>query len=139
MKNSSIIIIILVAIIIIGATLATITILKINNKETMDLGIEKGGPVEYTEEILEHFELRITGISEIKKIVNINEEKFTIDMKEYMYKNGLVSATEAKYKEYEINNQFIVISFELNDKKKTTVFAKINENDNTYTFFDNYR
>ena len=138
MKNS-IFIIILVAIIIIGATLATITIFKIDNKEKIDLGIEKGGPVEYTNEILEHFELKITGISEIKKIVSINEEKFTMDMKEYMYKNGLVSATQAKYKEYEINNHFIIISFELNDNKKTTVFAKINENDNTYTFFDNYR
>ncbi|MBR2705586.1 MAG: hypothetical protein IKG14_00865 [Clostridia bacterium] len=138
MKNSFIILI-LVVIITIGAVLATITIIKINNDDTVDLGIEKGGTVEYSREILNHFDLKIIGTSEIKKKANVDEEKFYIDMKEYLYKNGLVKATEAKYKDYESNNQFTIISYELNDENRTTVFVKINNKDKTYTFFDNYR
>ena len=129
---------ILIGIIIIGITLAIVFINRINSDDSIDLGIEKGGPTEYREEILSHFDLKITNFSEIQKIVKLNEEKFYKDIEEYIYKNGLVQATEAKYSDYENNGQFLILSFKLNDDNRTTIYSKINTKYHSYTFFDNY-
>ena len=134
-----IVVIILICMVITGIALATFFIVRIINNHKNDLGIEKGGLVEYNAEVLNHFELKIIGFEGIQKNLNLKGNNFYTDMKQYIFQNGLVQATQAKYKDYEDNNKFIIVSFELNDDNKTTLYTKINKNNNTYTFFDDYK
>lgn len=76
-------------------------------------------------------------------IVNMNEDvlnnikdisKFKYSMKEFLYKNGNVDCDEAKYLNYQLDDNIITIKFKLNDSKESRLISKINLQEDTYEF-----
>lgn len=145
MKNDKAIlicIIIMICIIIIGITIVVGVICRINTnnkieKEEDISNLEEGGE-EYTKEHLQDIDFEVTNLSNniTSKIKNVNE--FFLDMKEYVYLNGLVQANIAECININESEGKIIAEFRLNDPKKTIITATINLEDNTYTFSDNY-
>ena len=94
---------------------------------------DETGIAEYSKEELNRFEFNIIDIpNELQSYIN-NINDFNMNIKEYIYKNGLVQASVAKQE-----TNVILITFSLNDENKTNLFVKINFNDNNMQISDNY-
>ena len=100
---------------------------------------DETGMAEYSREGLNTFEFNIIDIpNELQSYIN-NINDFNMNIKEYIYKNGLVQASVAKYENYQVQEtNVILITFSLNDENKTNLFVKINFNDNSMQISDNY-
>lgn len=110
-----------------------------NNDEEYDeiADMEEGGE-EYSKEHLEYMDFKVINLGSniTDKIKNVNE--FLLDMKEYIYLNGLVEANCAEFINIDETENRIILEFRLNNPKKTIVLATISLKDNTYMFSDNY-
>ena len=113
----------------------------IENKEEDEdeiSNLEESGE-EYNIEHLNNFDFEVINLdgNTTSKIKDINQ--FLLDMKEYMYINGLVQISKVEcISVNEVDNK-LLIEFKLNDPKNTILSASINLKDNTYTFSDNYQ
>ena len=82
---------------------------------------EETGEENYTREHLKEFNFNIDNIpSDITQYIN-NMEEFNNRIKEYVYLNGLVDASYAKYDKYEINDGEILIIYNLNNQEKSNL------------------
>lgn len=91
---------------------------------------EEVGGVEYSRDQLNNFEFEIKGItSEISKYIEDLDE-FNIQMKEYIFKNGLVDATLAEVQKYEYQESTsrLGIVFKLNNPKEDKIRVIVNPN-----------
>ena len=91
---------------------------------------EEVGGVEYSREQLNNFEFEIKGITnEISRYINDLDE-FNIEIKEYIFKNGLVDATLAEVQRYEYqeNTNRLGIVFKLNNPKEDKIRVIVNSN-----------
>lgn len=141
-KSILISIIIMICIIIVGIIIVLGVIYRINTdnnieKEEDITNLEEGGE-EYTKEHLKDVDFEITNLSNsvTSRIKDVNQ--FLLDMKEYIYLNGLVQANIAECININESEGKIIAEFRLNDPEKTIITATINVEDNTYTFSDNY-
>ena len=94
---------------------------------------EAGQP--YNRNQLNNFEFEVGNMTEevTNKIDNIDE--FKIQMKEFIYKKGLVQANKAKYiqnKQDEEGN--IIAIFKLNNTKETIIYANLKSKEGKYEF-----
>ena len=140
------IILIMMMIMIIGIIIMIGIIGSINKNTTEDNQIQKDeisnleeGGEEYNIEQLNNFDFKVTNLnSSVKsKIKDINQ--FLLDMKEYIYINGLVQANCAECINVKELSGKVVIEFQLNNPETTIITATINLTDNTYIFSDNYQ
>ena len=97
---------------------------------------QENGEARYTKETIDSLEFKIEGMpDEVLNYINdINE--FEYKVKEYIYLNGLIDASVASYKEYEIMEEEngICITFSLNNENQTIMDVTINLEDNSLTF-----
>ena len=102
----------------------------------INLSKEKEGGREYSQSDLDNYEFKISGMDEelIKKIPNYDD--FTLRLKEYTYKKGIIQGNNAQFVEYDENKMTNILSivFNLNDKNKTKIVALIDLKTNTYNF-----
>lgn len=96
---------------------------------------EETGDVQYNKEQLNNFEFTISMPDEVWEHVP-NTEDFNMSMKEYIYLNGLVDATEADFRGYNIqeDTNILTIMFELNNFDKVEFKVEINLNNNQIQF-----
>lgn len=142
-KNILIIISVMILIIIICIILILVAmhINKTNNNDDDEYDeiadMEEGGE-EYSKEHLKYMDFEVINLgSDItNRIKNINQ--FFLDMKEYIYLNGLIEANRAEFINIDETENKIILEFRLNNPKKTIVSATISLKDNTYMFLDNY-
>lgn len=142
MKNDKILLIIIFIVII--CIIAVIgLILSINKKDNTIIeedeiaNLQEGG-AEYTTDELKNFEIKINNLDNDVKNKIKNYNKFILDMKEYMYKNGFVQADIAEYIGIKEEESKMTIYFKLNDSNETILSATIDLRDNSYKFLDNY-
>jgi len=93
------------------------------------------GGAEYNEEQLSNFDFKIIALNEKVKSKIIDIEKLKIAIKEYIYKNGLVEASEAKYITYAENNKKMTLKFQLNNKENTKLVVTFDLNGDNYEIF----
>lgn len=89
---------------------------------------EEVGGVEYSREHLNNFEFELKGITnEISKYIEDSDE-FYIQVKEYIYKNGLVDATSAEVQKYEYQESTsrLGIVFKLDNPKEDKIRVIVN-------------
>lgn len=137
-SEKTIMILIFIIIIFIVGIIATIFLVN-ENKEIEDDEIRKlqEGGAEYSRKELDNINFEISGINNTLKN-KINYDEFVINMKEYIYLNGLIQATKAEYLNSKEEDSKIAIQFRLNDNKGTIVTAVIDKDSNKYVFEDNY-
>ena len=137
-SEKTIMILIFIIIIFIVGIIATIFLVN-ENKEIEDDEIRKlqEGRAEYSRKELDNINFEISGINNTLKN-KINYDEFVINMKEYIYLNGLIQATKAEYLNSKEKDSEITIQFRLNDNKGTIVTAVIDKDSNKYVFEDNY-
>lgn len=130
-----IIVLIVVLIICILAIIGVISNTNKNNDESDEIAKLQEGGKEYSISELNNFDFDIVNLdNSIKEKINYNE--FIINLKEYIYINGLVEADKAQYvNSYEEGNE-ISILFELNDDKHTNLTAVINISNYTCKFYE---
>lgn len=141
-KNILIIISVMILIILICIILILVA-MHINKTNNNDgeydeiANMEEGGE-EYHKEHLKNMNFEVTNLSsDIKsRIKDVNQ--FLIDMKEYIYLNGLVQANLAECINIGEEENKIILQFRLNNPEKTIISVNINLKDNTYEFSDNY-
>lgn len=97
------------------------------------------GNVQYNREQLNNFEFTITGIPEKVESYIQDMDEFQVEIKEYIYKNGLVDANMAEFKLYELNekNKQIGMVFELNNEDQDKILVRIDLN-NQHIQISNY-
>lgn len=130
-----IIVLIVILIICILAIIGVISNTNKNNDESDEIAKLQEGGKEYSTSELNNFDFDIVNLdNSIKEKINYNE--FIINLKEYIYINGLVEADKAQYvNSYEEGNE-ISILFELNDDKHTNLTAVINISNYTCKFYE---
>ena len=94
--------------------------------EVTDISSVSEGGEEFNSDHLSNFNFSIVNMNEevINHIKDIS--KFKNSMKEFLYKNGNVDCSEAKYISYELDDNIITIKFKLNDSKESRLIAKVN-------------
>ena len=137
-SEKTIIILIFIIIIFIVGIIATIFLVNENKEKEDDerRKLQEGG-WEYSRKELDNINFEISGINNTLKN-KINYDEFVINMKEYIYLNGLIQATKAEYLNSKEKDSEITIQFRLNDNKGTIVTAVIDKDSNKYVFEDNY-
>ena len=93
---------------------------------------EEMGNAKYSKDQLNNFSIEIKGMTnDISKYIN-DMSKFETDIKEYMYKNGLVDANvlEVQRSEYQESTKRLGIVFKLNNKAEDKIRVIISENNN---------
>lgn len=135
MKNKLIYLILVIIIFIIIIMISIMSLYKkdeVNDNNDISKVQESGE--EYNSTHLNNFDFKLINISEeaSKNIKDLNE--FIYNMKEYLYKNGIVEANQAEYITYSIENKKMMIKFKLNDKSETRVVSKIDLETQTYEF-----
>lgn len=140
MKSDKILlVIIIVTIISIIAIASLIYIINKNNKMDKDeIWNQAEAGVEYSTEHLKNFKFEVINVDSNVKSKIPYYDTFIFKIKEYLYLNGLVQASTAEFVNFESNSTSMILKFKLNNPKQTIVTAKINLQDNTYTFSDNY-
>lgn len=140
MKSDKILLVIIIVTIISIIVIASlIYIINKNNKMDKDeIWNQAEAGVEYSTDHLKNFEFKVINVDNKVKNLIPQYDMFTFKMKEYLYLNGLVQASTAEFVDFESNDNNIIIKFKLNNPKQTIVTAKINLQDNTYIFSDNY-
>ena len=99
---------------------------------------EETGDEKYTKEQLNNFNFNIDNVpNDISQYIEDSEE-FNIKIKEYVYLNGLVDASLAKYAEYEITDDKILIIYNLNNQEKTNLYVSINIANKNSQIYDDY-
>lgn len=91
---------------------------------------EESGNAKYTQDQLNNFKIEIEGITDdISKHIN-DMDKFNIELKEYIYKQGLVDSTiiEVQKYEYQESTKRLGIIFKLNNPNKDRLRVIINDN-----------
>lgn len=103
-----------------------------NNTNDVFYSQEEMGNAKYTKDQLNNFSIKINGINgEIKKYINDIDE-FNFQIKEYVYKQGLVDATEMDVQKYEYQESTgrLGILFKLNNPNGNRLRVIINSNGN---------
>lgn len=129
----------LILVIIIFIISIIVAIVSSYNKEEINVNnddiskVQEGGE-EYNSIHLNNFDFQIVNIT--KEVSdNIKDTyNFIYNMKEYLYKNGIVEANKAECIAYNIENDKMMIKFKLNDEKETRVIAKIDLIKEIYEF-----
>lgn len=127
-------IILIIIALVIGMIIIYYTNNNQKNEEEFNIEYEQEGGAEYTSKELENFNLRIIGID--NDILNkIDEKELLNNIKEYLYKKGLIKVNEAQCIEHSVNQNHLIIKFKLNDEETTRLIVKINLDNNSYEFF----
>lgn len=127
-------------ILIIVIIIVTLTILLTNKKNIDDNNYEEieernEAGVAYDRTQLNNFNFTLSNMSDDIKSKISNMDDFLIEMKEYIYINGLVQANEGKFIEYGSDyDKYIEAKFLLNDDKNTVLKANIYLYKNKYEF-----
>ena len=102
--------------------------------EIIDISSVSEGGEEFNSDHLNNFNFSIVNMNEdvLNNIKDIS--KFKNSMKEFLYKNGNVDCSEARYISYELDDNIITIKFKLNDSKESRLIAKINLQSETYEY-----
>ena len=119
----------LLAIILISVIVALIIFSIKSEKqknEVTDISSVSEGGEEFNSDHLSNFNFSIVNMNE--EVINYIKDisKFKNSMKEFLYKNGNVDCSEAKYISYELDDNIITIKFKLNDSKESRLIAKVN-------------
>lgn len=116
---------IILIIVIVALIIFSIKSEKQKNEVTDISSVSEGGE-EFNSDHLSNFNFSIVNMNEevINHIKDIS--KFKNSMKEFLYKNGNVDCSEAKYISYELDDNIITIKFKLNDSKESRLIAKVN-------------
>ena len=133
--NNKILIVIIVLVIILLITISyTIFLINNNNNESteLDIDFENEAGVQYDTTQLENFNLEIVGLNdEISSQIDINT--LNIELKEYMYLEGLVDANQAVLQNYRIGNNILYMDFLLNNSRGSKVNIEVDLLNNSYT------
>ena len=133
--NNKILIVIIVLVIILLITISyTIFLINNNNNESTesDIDFENEAGVQYDTTQLENFNLEIVGLNdEISSQIDINT--LNIELKEYMYLEGLVDANQAVLQNYRIGNNILYMDFLLNNSRGSKVNIEVDLLNNSYT------
>lgn len=94
---------------------------------------EQAAEVPYSREHLNNYKFNIENVPENVLNLIADRNEFYLTIKEFIYKNGLVSTTKAEYVKYDFNQEEnnIVIYFNLNDILSTKLKTKVNLNNNS--------
>lgn len=140
MKSDKILLLIIIVIIIsIMVIVSLIYIINKNNQLQEDeIWNQAEAGVEYSTNHLKNYEFQVINVDIHVKNIIPEYDTFTLKMKEYLYLNGLVQASVAEFLDFKRDNTNIILTFKLNNPKRTIVTAKINLKDSTYIFSDNY-
>ncbi len=119
----------LLAIILISVIVALIIFSIKSEKqknEVTDISSVSEGGEEFNSDHLSNFNFSIVNMNE--EVINYIKDisKFKNSMKQFLYKNGNVDCSEAKYISYELDDNIITIKFKLNDSKESRLIAKVN-------------
>ena len=99
---------------------------------------DETGNVQYNREQLNNFEFEITNIPDVVKSYIDDMNEFTLVVKEYVYKNGLITATVADFERYQVqqeNNRLGVI-LKLNNESENKLLVIVNINMQTMIVSD---
>ena len=119
----------LLAIILISVIVALIIFSIKSEKqknEVTDISSVSEGGEEFNSDHLSNFNFSIVNMNE--EVINYIKDisKFKNSMKQFLYKNGNVDCSEARYISYELDDNIITIKFKLNDSKESRLIAKVN-------------
>lgn len=90
---------------------------------------ESGAPYEVSE--LNNFNFKIENLSsKILDMISADSAEIYVNVKEYIYLNGLVTANIGTVTGYESYNETIILLMELNDKKQTSLKIEIKLGEN---------
>jgi len=100
---------------------------------------DETGSAEYNQEQLKNLDISISNIPENVSKYILNKEEFDLNIKEYVYLNGLVDATKVEYKKYEEDKEkkIVKIFFQLNNTDKNSFMVILKLNDNSIEIIDN--
>lgn len=131
MKNKMLYVIFAISILVV---IIIVAIVNNKNKEEINVTeLEEGGE-EYNSTHLDNFDLSIVNMNK-DAINNINDvSNFKYKMKEFLYKNGNVDCTEARYETSNVQSGIMIIRFKLNDYKESSLIAKIYIENGEYEF-----
>ncbi len=125
-------IIILIIIIIVLMILIKINNQNINSQEYDDIWYQNEAGVEYSDEQLDNFNFSIVGITEQVKNKISSEEQLNLEIKKYVYLNGLVQATKATLSNYKEEDNRLYLVFKLNNPEETKLTVSIDLEANSY-------
>ncbi len=118
--DKKILIVIFVIIVIIVIIICSIVYLRVKGNEPIDIEYINESGAEYDRSQLNSFDFQLTNIpQELEESIDI--EELTIQVKEYLYKRGLITANTGEIEEYNNNGQSIELKIKLNDDANSEI------------------
>lgn len=125
--DKKILIVIFVIIVIIVIIICSIVYLRIKGNEPIDIEYISESGAEYDRSQLNNFDFQLTNIpQELEE--NIDLEELNMQVKEYLYEKGLITANTGEIEEYNNNGQTIELIIKLNDEENSEIKLTIKAN-----------
>lgn len=132
MRNKILIMIIILTIILLIIITFTIYIINSNQDKEVNVELLNEGGAEYEVSQLDNFEFEILGLND-EILSEINIDTLKLEMKEYVYLEGLVDANQALLQNWNTDNNVLYLEFLLNNENNTIINIEVNLSTNRYT------
>lgn len=133
-----------IAIICVIIVVIVLLILLLNSISTDDnnenviindpIQFQNEGGASYSDTQLESLDIEIVGSNQELEEIIYDMEEFDLEIKKYIYLNGLVDAKTVTITNWILNDNILTINLNLDDANKTSIELNINVDDGSYNF-----